>query len=83
MSLLNRNISNGIVYWETFNSDQELHQNKIVLLQNKDFIYGTIRIKKPCGIILLDNVEFNPDNGDETNPEFDPNLSLRRNDYNT
>jgi len=51
---------NGQVTWQTFYADQDTHQKKIVTLTQSDFTNGTLRVKKPCLLLLTENVSFNP-----------------------
>lgn len=52
--------ANGEVTWDTFFSNQEIHKKKVVLLTNNDFNKGTLRIREPCMIKLIENIKFNP-----------------------
>ncbi len=74
---------NGYISWDEFRLDQNKHKEKVIMLKNSDFIYGTIRLRVPCGVILKENIVFNPDNGDGSNDQFDQNKSLRKEDYQT
>jgi len=58
--LKDRYISNGEVTWDTFSDDQSTHQKKVVLLTNESFKDGTLRIKYPCLLKIMENVKFNP-----------------------
>jgi hypothetical protein len=69
------------ILWSEFYKNPEEHKYKIINIYNDDFKYGTIRIKYPCTIKLQENIIFNPDNGDNSNPYFEPSLSTRRASY--
>ena len=51
---------NGEITWNKFNQDQKKNKNKVVLLKQEDFKYGTLRIKQPCMVKLTENIYFNP-----------------------
>lgn len=55
--------SRGTVSWSTFKSDPSSHQKKVIELQPSDFSEGTLRIKFPCKLKLMNNVQFNPNRG--------------------
>lgn len=81
--------ANGTVSWATFSADQALHKNKVVLLEQADFAYGTLRIQEACLLKLTQTIRFNPnrpttwlDSGDMVTMDFnsatkiDPNRAL-------
>lgn len=72
---------NGTICWEEFDSDQLINQKKVVCVKNSDFIYGTLRITVPCAIKLCENIVFHPNNGDCSNPFFEPSKSLKKDKY--
>lgn len=51
---------NGTINWSTFSSNQSANKNKVVLLSNNDFKYGTLRIREPCLLRLTGHIVFNP-----------------------
>jgi hypothetical protein len=51
---------NGSITWSEFSIDQENNKNKVVLLKNNNFKYGTLRIHVPCMLKLTENITFNP-----------------------
>lgn len=51
---------NGEILWKDFNDDQTKNKNKVVLVSQKDFEYGTMRVRVPCMIKLVENISFNP-----------------------
>ena len=51
---------NGEITWNKFNEDQKKNKNKVVLLKQEDFKYGTLRIKQSCTLKLTENIYFNP-----------------------
>lgn len=55
--------ANGSVEWEVFKLNQDLHKNKVVLLDQDDFSSGTLRIKKPIKLKFKESVSFNPNRG--------------------
>jgi hypothetical protein len=69
--------ANGVVQWEDFKANQELHKNKVVEVDQADFASGTLRIKKPLKLKFKENVAFNP-NRPELLPDgkIDPNRSM-------
>ena len=72
---------NCSISWETFNSDQKKYQGNVVRLRNNDFRSGTLRIRYPCALLLVENIVFNPDNGNGSNKYFDPNKSYNSQSY--
>lgn len=66
---------NGQVTWQTFYADQDTHQKKVVTLTESDFTNGTIRVRKPCLLLLTENVSFNPN---RPTPNGDGTLDLNR-----
>ena len=57
-SKIDEYVANGEVDWNTFNTDQSLHQKKVVLLSNSDFVNGTLRVHQPCMLKLSEHVSF-------------------------
>jgi len=51
---------NGEVDWKTFNSDQKKYSKHVVTVEQADFIHGTLRIREPVMIKLVENIYFNP-----------------------
>ncbi len=49
----------------------EWARNKIVLLTNKDFSEGTIRVIVPCKLVLCESIYFNPNAGSFTKGKLD------------
>lgn len=72
---------NGTVNWDEFEADPETNQKKVVKVRNSDFIYGTLRVLYPCAIKFMSNVNFNPDNGDGSNPYYEPPKSTKAYKY--
>lgn len=60
ISLESKYVNNGEISWEEFNKDQLKNRYKVVLLKQKDFKYGTLRVKEPCMVKLMENIYFNP-----------------------
>lgn len=52
--------ANGEITWTTFSADQAANKEKVVLLTNDDFKYGTLRVHQPCMLKLTENIIFNP-----------------------
>ena len=52
--------NSGEITWEEFNKDQKKNSGKVVLISQKDFEYGTLRVQEPCMIKLTENISFNP-----------------------
>lgn len=52
--------SNGTVSWTTFSANPNIHQKKVIELQQSDFDHGTLRIQNPGCFILTENIAFNP-----------------------
>jgi hypothetical protein len=67
--------------WLDFNNNQEFYNNQCVKLCNADFLFGTLRIRVPCKLVLLENIIFNPDNGDQSNWFFEPPKSINNVHY--
>jgi hypothetical protein len=59
-NLKKKYISAGEIDWSTYDSDQNGHQGKVVLLKNSDFATGTLRVRAPCMLKLTENIAFNP-----------------------
>jgi hypothetical protein len=80
MSKYSQYQSNGTVSWAVFDANQATNQQKVVTVNNADFIFGTLRITVPCAIKITEDIVFNPDNGG-SNPYFDPMLSSNSGKY--
>ena len=52
--------TNGEISWSDFNKDQKANKRKVVLVKQKDFENGTLRIKEACSFKLTENISFNP-----------------------
>lgn len=66
--------ASSAISWDTFNSDQALYQGKVVQLYESDFASGTLRIKVPCKLKLMEDVQFNPNRGSRlADGTLDPN----------
>jgi hypothetical protein len=52
--------NNGEVTWSKFKQDQKLYKGKVVIVNQNDFKYGTLRVQQPCMIKLSENINFNP-----------------------
>ena len=50
---------NDEISWEEFDKDQK-NKSKVVTVKQDDFKYGTLRIREPCMIKLVENIYFNP-----------------------
>jgi hypothetical protein len=72
---------NGTISWTTFETNQELHKNKVIHVTNDDFKYGTLIVSQPCAIKFTENIVFNPDNGDSSNLWFEPHHSIKSTRY--
>lgn len=53
----------GTVSWATFKSDPAAHSKKVIELTQADFAEGTLRIKQPCKLRLMQDIAFNPNRG--------------------
>lgn len=53
----------GTVTWTAFKADPATHSKKVIELQPSDFAQGTLRIKFPCKLKLMGDVQFNPNRG--------------------
>ena len=51
---------NGEITWEEFNKDQKMNKSKVVLVKQNDFKHGTLRVRQPCMIKLIEDIYFNP-----------------------
>ena len=52
--------SAGKVSWSEFKLDQKTHAGKVIELFSEDFQSGTLRIKQPCKLKLMESVQVNP-----------------------
>ena len=68
-------IKNGEITWDEFESDPEANKEKVVLIKNSDFIYGTLLFDVPCAIKFTEDIVFNPNNGNDTNEFYEPTKS--------
>lgn len=73
--------ANGCVSYDNYQRDPIANQKKVLELFNRDFFYGTVRIVTPMAVRLMENIIFNPNNGDGTNNNFIPNLSRNKHLY--
>lgn len=74
-------IENGIITYEDFLEDPEDNQNKVILVRNYDFVNGTLRIKYPCAIKLIEDIIFDPIGEDKNNIYCDPENSKDPENY--
>ncbi len=72
---------NGCINWDEYESNPYNNRRKVVYVCNDDFKYGTLRVTQPCAIKLKEDIIFNPDNGDDSNPYCEPNLSHKKSRY--
>jgi len=48
------------IEWSEFNKNQKDNKGKVVLVNQEDFKYGTLRVKEACMVKLVGNISFNP-----------------------
>lgn len=65
----------GEIEWYEFDKNQSKNSRKVVLVRQEDFKYGTLRVKEPCMIKLVENIYFNP-NRPNTWLDNDGNITL-------
>ena len=70
---------NGEINWSDFKNNQKQHTGKVVLVTQKDFKYGTLRVTQPCMLKLTENIYFNP-NRPETWLDVNNNITNNFND---
>jgi len=59
-SLAERYNNNGTVHWSEFSADPITNAEKVVLVSQSDFTYGTLRVQQPCLLKLTQSIRFNP-----------------------
>jgi len=50
----------GEISWSDFKNNQKINRNKVILVSQNDFKYGTLRVTQPCMLKLTENIYFNP-----------------------
>lgn len=67
----------GVTTWTAFKADPAAHQKKVIELTAADFAQGTLRIKFPCKLKLMGDIQFNPNRGALLpNGKIDPTRTL-------
>lgn len=71
-----------IVTFKEFNVAQKSgsseHDFKTIYIRQRDFRYGTLRIRRPCKLVLMEDIQFNPNRPGIDDETLSPN---RRNDW--
>lgn len=63
--------NNETITWSKFYSDPTGNSKSVVLLSQSDFDHGTLRIRHPCKLKLIEDIQFNPNR-----PTFNPDGTL-------
>lgn len=59
----NANSNLETLSWDQFNCDQKQNAGRKVILKQKDFKNGTVRIRESCWLVLGEDILFNPNRG--------------------